>query len=119
MATVSSLTRSFGILSGHSLEWDVSSLKINVYEVAFGATENYATGGIAVSFPGISTVVGAVYAGGDLGNYHVVYNIGTGKVQIFGQEPTSATAGVIAFSELANGSTVINNTKIRFIVIGR
>lgn len=120
MPTVSSLIAGEGVKTGHILEWSIApKLKIALYEVAFGATENYATGGIAVSFPGMSTVIGAVYVGGDLVNYRVVYNTSTGRVQVFAQEPTNSTSGVIAFSELANNSTVINNRRIRFLVVGR
>jgi hypothetical protein len=119
MATVASLIAGLGVKFGHTLEWDIShKLKISLFEVSFGATENYATGGIAVSFPGISEVIGACYVGGDLRDYHVIYNTATGKVQVFGQEPTNTTTGVIAFSELANNSTVINSKKVRFLVVG-
>lgn len=119
MATVSSVLAGYGVRTGRGLEWDASQLKIHVYEVGFGATENYATGGISISFPGVSTVLAASYAGGDLRDYHVVYNIGTGKVQVFGQEPTDTTTGVIVFSELPNGSSVINGKTVRFLVVGR
>ncbi|MEM0478287.1 MAG: hypothetical protein QXN77_07810, partial [Candidatus Caldarchaeum sp.] len=60
MATVSSVLSTHGVRTGHGLEWITSQLKVGVFDVAFGATENYATGGIAVSFPNFTTVLGAV-----------------------------------------------------------
>lgn len=117
MATVSSVVSVHGVRSGHGLEWITSQLRVGVFDVSFGATENYVTGGISVSFPGFTTVLGAVRIGGDLLNYHVAY--GGGKLQVYGQEPTNTTTGVIAFSELPNGSTVINNKTVRLVVIGK
>ncbi|MEM1967576.1 MAG: hypothetical protein QXO86_06890 [Nitrososphaerota archaeon] len=116
MPTVSSVLAKHGVKSGATLEWDVSRLKIAVYDVVFGAAENYVSGGVSVSFPGFSEVIGAFRLSG-LNGYHVIYS--GGKIVIYGQEPTNATTGVIALKELPNASTVTNSASLRFLVIGR
>ncbi|MCS7137360.1 MAG: hypothetical protein NZ941_03210 [Candidatus Caldarchaeum sp.] len=119
MPTVSNILREQGVRTGALSEYLASRLRIFVYEVVFGASENYPAGGAPVTFPGISTVIAAVYVGGDLDNYRVVYDLGNGRIRIFGQEPASTSSGVVAFSEIPANSTITNNRRLRFLVIGR
>lgn len=137
MPAVKSLLSAYGVRTGQTIEWIASRLKLGVYEVAFGETENYATGGVSVTFPGISTVVGAVCIRSELVGYVVTYNHASGKLMVFGydlishthtenqaetytQNATTSTASAptTALVELPNGSNVISGKSLVFLVIG-
>jgi hypothetical protein len=77
----------------------------------FAFSGNYPSGGEAITWAGAGTQ-GAqipssqapiqVYVQSQSGSGFVYgWNAGTGKVQAFGQQPTSATSGIIALNELA------------------
>jgi hypothetical protein len=113
-----------GIREGRFLEWNMSTVKMGIVDVAFGATETYATGGIAVApgiiaqFSDVQEVVGATVLYHNVTGFVPVYNVATGRLQFFGQEPTNTTAGVIGLSEMPNGSTAISGKVVRLLFFG-
>jgi hypothetical protein len=77
----------------------------------FAFSGSYSTGGEAVTWAGLGTqgaqipssqVPVQVYIQSQGGSGFLYgWNQGTGKVQVFGQQPTSPTTGIIALNELA------------------
>lgn len=100
------------------LAHSATPLKFAVIDIAITTPDTYATGGITFSTTdvGIDTLLGGT----------VTVNAGlvgevlasTKKLKIYGQEPTSASAGVIALSEIANASTLIQGKTFRLFVWG-
>ena len=113
-----------GIREGRFLEWDLSTVKMGVVDVTFGATETYTTGGIDVltgirmQFSDVQEVVGATALYHNVTGFVPVYNVAAGRLQFFGQEPTNTTAGVIGLSEMPNGSTAISGKVVRLLFFG-
>ena len=108
---------------GKGYEWLMSIVQVNIVEISFGASENYATGGIAVdglikSEMGIQEIKAVSVLDHTVSGWIPFFNVSTGRIQFFGQEPTNASSGVIALSEMGNGSTVINNKKVKLLVFG-
>jgi hypothetical protein len=113
-----------GIREGRFLEWNMSTVKMGVVDVTFGTTETYTTGGIDVAtgirsqFSDVQEVVGATVLYHNVTGFMPVYNVATGRLQFFGQEPTNETTGVIGLSEMANGSTSISGKLVRLLFFG-
>jgi hypothetical protein len=118
------LGASYGVREGKFLEWNTSVVMMQLYDIAFGGSENYATGGIDVKTPILSAhptmqeIVGIVVVWHNVAGWIPYYNTATGKLMFFGQEPTNSTTGVIALSEMANNSTAINSKTVRVLVLG-
>lgn len=100
-------------LSINILSTDRSTNALRVYGTIV-ATGSYTTGGVALSFAGFDqiksdtvpffvSVQSQASAGASGFEYRFVpgTTIANGKLQVFGQQPTSATGGIIALSELA------------------
>jgi len=122
MATITNHVSSYGVREGMILEWQASRLRIGVVKVAFGSSENYATGGIAVesgikSAMSVDTVLAVVPMHHDVGGWMPLYDASNGKLKFYGQEPTNSTSGVIALSEMPDGSTAINGKTVYLLVV--
>ena len=113
-----------GIREGRFLEWNMSTVKMGIVNVTFGSTETYTTGGIDIvtgirtQFSDVQEVVGAVVLYHNVTGFVPVFNVITGKLQFFGQEPTNATTGVIGLSEMEDGSTAIGGKVVRLLFFG-
>jgi len=113
-----------GIREGRFLEWNTSTVKMGVVDVTFGSTETYTTGGIDVAtgimmqFADVQEIVGATVLYHNVPGFVPVYDVATGRLRFFGQEPTNTTAGVIGLSEMANGSTAISGKVVRLLFFG-
>lgn len=123
MPTVTNAVSYYGVKEGRLLEWQSSRLKMGIAQVVFGTSENYATGGIAVadaikSALNINTIHFVAVIGHDVVGWMPYYDASTGKLQFFGQEPTGTDAGVLALSEMGNGSAAINDKTVNLLVIG-
>lgn len=112
MATVTNLTGN--VFDKRGIPFPISRSREYIAEVAFGATENYATGGIAVDFATAlqikyidNVVLTNIDVPGDLR-----YDPSTGKVLVFGWTGTT-------YGELPAASTAINSKKFRARVLGR
>ena len=113
-----------GIREGRFLEWNMSTVKMGVVDVTFGSSETYSTGGIDIAtgirgqFSDVQEIVGAVVLYHNVTGFVPVYNVSTGRIQFFGQEPTDTTSGVIGLSEMENGSTAISGKVVRLLFFG-
>jgi hypothetical protein len=103
-----------------------SKLKSCVVDVTYGASDTYTTNGntVDLSLGGrIKTVIGAqiLHSNAGLLLQYVPAAAGaaaTGKIKAYGQEPTSATATVVALAELDSSDTAVNSLTIRIRVFG-
>jgi hypothetical protein len=96
-----------------SLFVDRSGNAIRVYGKIV-ATGNYVTGGDTLSFAGLDAIksnsipvlvsISSQSSGGFEYRFVPGTTMANGKMQSFGQQPTSATTGVIAMSEVAAGA---------------
>jgi hypothetical protein len=113
-----------GVREGRFFEWNMSTVKMGVVDVTFGTTETYTTGGVDVAtgirgqFSDVQEIVGATVLYHNVAGFVPMYNVATGKLQFFGQEPTNTTAGVIGLSEMADGSTAISGKVVRLLFFG-
>ena len=113
-----------GVREGRFYEWGTSIVKMGIVDISFGATENYATGGIDIAtpirlqFPDVQDVLGVTVLGHNVGGWVPRYDFSTGRLLFYGQEPTSTTSGVIALSEMPNNSAAINNRTVRVLFFG-
>jgi hypothetical protein len=113
-----------GIREGRFLEWNMSTVKMGVVDVTFGNNETYTKGVIDFDnlirgqFSGVQEIVGATVLYHNVAGFVPVYNVATGRLQFFGQEPTNTTAGVIGLSEMPNGSTAISGRIVRLLFFG-
>lgn len=96
-----------------------SKAKIFVVTVTYGAGDNYATGGNAISLKNgeIGTYLAVIPVENDK-RLALRYDTTNEKILAFGQEPTNATAGVIQLVELAASSAIVNSMVASFLVIG-
>ena len=114
----------YGVREGRFYEWNMSTVKMGVVDISFSASENYATGGIDIATPikslfsDVQDVLGVTVLGHNVGGWVPRYDVSTGKLLFYGQEPTNTTTGVIALSEMANNSTAINNKTVRVLFFG-
>jgi hypothetical protein len=112
----------YGVREGRFYEWNMSVVKMGVVDILFGASENYSTGGIDIAtpikslFPDVQDVLGVTVLGHNVGGWVPRYDVSTGKLLFYGQEPT--TTGVIPLSEMPNNSTAINNRSVRVLFFG-
>jgi hypothetical protein len=109
------------VREGKFYEWLTGVLQLQIVDVSFGASENYATGGIDVASPikavtGFQEIHGLAVLWHNVGGWLAVYNSGTGKIQFFGEGTN--TDGVVALSEMADDSTAVNGKVVRVLVIG-
>jgi hypothetical protein len=125
MASASKVVRAeHGVREGRLYEWNISAVKMGIVDVSFGASENYATGGIDIAtpiralFPDVQDVLGVTVLGHNVGGWVPRYDVSTGRLFFYGQEPTNTTSGVIALSEMPNGSTAINGRTVRVLFFG-
>jgi len=96
----------------------VSRLKIYTIKVTVGASDNYVTGGLAVSLKdvGLTSYV-AVIPFNPSGAVGIAarYDTTNEKILLY----TSNGAAPALLAELANASTATNNMTIEFLVIGQ
>jgi hypothetical protein len=125
MATASKVVRAeHGVREGRFYEWNMSVVKMGVVDVSFGASENYATGGIDIATPikslfsDVQDILGVEILGHNVGGWCPRYDVSTGKLLFYGQEPTNDTTGVIALSEMDDDSTAINGKTVRVLFFG-
>jgi hypothetical protein len=125
MATASKVVRAeHGVREGRLYEWGISVVKMGVVDVSFGASENYATGGIDIAtpirslFPDVQDILGVTVLGHNAGGWVPRYDVSTGRLLFYGQEPTNTTTGVIALSEMPNNSNAINGRTVRVLFFG-
>lgn len=88
--------------------------------VTFGAGDNYATNGVAIdiSARGAKTLKHVIPIDNDalvLARYDKTNK----KILMYGQEPTNATAGILAFTQLANASSIPNSKVFSFLVFAQ
>ena len=123
-SAVKVVSASQGVREGRFYEWGTSTVKMNVVDVSFGASENYVTGGIDIAtpirslIPDLQEIIGVAVLGHNVGGWVPRYDVSSGKLLFYGQEPTNDTSGVIALSEMSNGSTAINSKTVRVLVFG-
>ena len=114
----------YGVREGRFYEWNMSVVKMGVVDVSFGVSENYAMGGVDIAtpikslFPDVQDVLGVAVLGHDVGGWVPRYDVSTGKLLFYGQEPTNTTAGVMALSEMPNNSNAINSRTVRVLFFG-
>ena len=114
----------YGIREGRFLEWNMSTVKMGVVDVTFGSSETYSAGGVDVAtgirgqFSDVQEIVGAVVLYHNVTGFVPVYDVATGKLQFFGQEPTDTTTGVVGLSEMVDGSTAISGKVVRLLFFG-
>lgn len=97
-----------------------SKLKIFTVKVTYGSTQGYTgSGGNAVSLKEgkINTYI-AVIPTYNSKALKIDYDKTNEKITCYGQHPTNATTGVIAFEELADADTTVNSMVAEFLVIG-
>ena len=113
-----------GIREGRFLEWNMSTVKMGVVDVTFGSSETYSAGGVDVAtgirsqFSDVQEIVGVVVLYHNVTGFVPVYDVATGKLQFFGQEPTDTTTGVVGLSEMVDGSTAISGKVVRLLFFG-
>jgi len=114
----------YGVREGRFYEWNMSVVKMGVVDVSFGVSENYATGGVDIAtpikslFPDVQDVLGVAVLGHDVGGWVPRYDVSTGRLLFYGQEPTNTNAGVMALSEMPNNSNAINSRTVRVLFFG-
>ena len=117
MATITNHISSYGVREGMILEWQASRLRVGVVKVAFGDSENYATGGIAVE-DGIKTamsvdsILAVVPMHHDVGGWMPLYDASSGQLKFYG---SAGSAGALA--EMDDGSTAINSKTVYLLVV--
>lgn len=95
-------------------------MKIYIVDVTFGAGDNYATGGVTADLlrKGAKTLKKVIPFDNDAG-VMVRYDVANKKILMYGQEPTNATAGILALSELAAASSIPNSKVFSFLVFAQ
>jgi len=95
-------------------------LLIYVAKVTVGASDNYATNGFSADLlsNGAKTFLWVVPIQNDA-NVIARYDETNKKVLCFGQEPTSTSSGVVALTQLAASSTIINSKVFEFLVFAQ
>ena len=123
-SAVKVVSASQGVREGRFYEWGTSTVKMNVVDVSFGASENYSAGGVDIAtpirglIPDLQEIVGVAVLGHDVGGWVPRYDVFSGKLLFYGQEPTSTDSGVVALSEMPDGSNAINGRTVRLLVFG-
>ena len=113
-----------GVREGRFYEWGASTVKMNVVDVSFGASENYSAGGVDIAtpirslIPDLQEIIGVAVLGHDVGGWVPRYDVSSGRLLFYGQEPTNSASGVISLSEMPDGSTAINGRSVRVLVFG-
>lgn len=96
-----------------------SKAKIYTIRVTFGGTDDYSTGGVTADIKQgkCNDILYAQCFYTD-SKCLIQYDIANGKIQAFGQTPTSATATAIAFDELDASDQALRSKVFDFLVIG-
>lgn len=99
------------------LAYQNSKIKRYRVKVVFGATDDYATNGVAANLKkfGAKTILNAQLVYSDIGAV-AYYDIANGKIKVYGFTPTSATAGSLVLTELSNASQELRSKTLEFMV---
>lgn len=97
----------------------VSKLKMFTVKATFGASDDYATNGVAIDVKQdkINTVIAAVPIYNTVGAV-AEYIVSTGKVRLYGTKTSGTVTPADSLAELPNGSQDTRSKVIEFLVFG-